>query len=186
MALIHCDFYSEALALATSMTVILPQRTRPAAPGPRLPCQPAKITSRRHAVLYLLHGLSDDHTTWQRRTSIERYVENLGLAVVMPAVQRSFYTDTACGRGYTRSNSSVSDAHSAQAGWHAQRAVRWACCYRGHGACPRKRRVAQATRLWACHPARARQAPEAEGLPRAAFLRCHRGPFGLSFVAVRN
>ena len=48
-------------------------------------------------MLWLLHGLSDDHTIWQRRTSIERYVEALNLAVVMPAVDRSFYTDMAQG-----------------------------------------------------------------------------------------
>ncbi len=45
------------------------------------------------AVLYLLHGLSDDHSVWLRRTSIERYVANLPLAVVMPAANRSFYTN---------------------------------------------------------------------------------------------
>jgi S-formylglutathione hydrolase FrmB len=48
-------------------------------------------------LLYLLHGLSDDHTIWMRRTSIERYAAALGLTVVMPAVQRSFYTDMAFG-----------------------------------------------------------------------------------------
>ncbi len=36
-------------------------------------------------VLYLLHGLSDDHTAWLRYTSIERYAAARGLAVVMPA-----------------------------------------------------------------------------------------------------
>ncbi|MCD8483063.1 MAG: esterase family protein [Verrucomicrobia bacterium] len=51
-------------------------------------------------VLYLLHGLSDDHTIWMRRTSIERYVSELGLAVVMPAVHRSFYTDMPSGLKY--------------------------------------------------------------------------------------
>src|SRR5258705_6398585 len=50
--------------------------------------------------LYLLHGLSDDDTTWVRRTSLERYVAELGLAVVMPQVQRSFYTDEVFGRPY--------------------------------------------------------------------------------------
>ena len=45
-------------------------------------------------VLYLLHGLSDDHTTWVRRTSIERYVEGMPLIVVMPNGERSFYTDS--------------------------------------------------------------------------------------------
>ena len=44
-------------------------------------------------VLYLLHGLSDDDTIWSRRTSIERYVAPLGIAVVMPQVHQSFYSD---------------------------------------------------------------------------------------------
>jgi S-formylglutathione hydrolase FrmB len=51
-------------------------------------------------VLYLLHGLSDDHTIWQRRTSIERYAASRRLAVVMPAVNRSFYTDQKHGYKY--------------------------------------------------------------------------------------
>ncbi|MBU0951272.1 MAG: esterase family protein [Elusimicrobia bacterium] len=82
MALIHCGFFSEVLQISTSMYVILPQ------------------TTKKHPALYLLHGLSDDHTAWTRRTSIERYVESLGLAVVMPAVNRSFYTDMAHGAKY--------------------------------------------------------------------------------------
>ena len=51
-------------------------------------------------VLYLLHGLSDDDTIWTRRTSIERYVAPLGLAVVMPQVHRSFYADESYGGDY--------------------------------------------------------------------------------------
>lgn len=44
-------------------------------------------------VLYLLHGLSDDHSAWVRRTSLERYAANLNLAIVMPDGGRSFYVD---------------------------------------------------------------------------------------------
>lgn len=44
-------------------------------------------------VLYLLHGLSDDHTAWTRWTSIDRYVRDLPLMVVMPDAERSWYTD---------------------------------------------------------------------------------------------
>ena len=51
-------------------------------------------------LLYLLHGLSDDHTIWLRRTSIERYAAPLGLTVVMPAVHRSFYADERHGHRY--------------------------------------------------------------------------------------
>jgi putative tributyrin esterase len=91
MALIHCDFFSEVLQLATSMDVILPL--------PKWNGGPARKRAS-HPTLYLLHGLSDDHTIWQRRTSIERYVEGLDLAVVMPAVQRSYYADMATGLRY--------------------------------------------------------------------------------------
>ncbi|GAA3511474.1 alpha/beta hydrolase family protein [Georgenia daeguensis] len=94
MALLRCDFFSDVLGLSTSMTVILPQATTqqigmtgaaPAGPPP---------------VLYLLHGLSDDATIWTRRTSIERYVADRGLAVVMPQVDRSFYVDEHQGNRY--------------------------------------------------------------------------------------
>lgn len=94
MAFITCNFYSEALGLSTSMTVILPQQTT----------SQIGLTNRSsqklHKTLYLLHGLSDDDTIWARRTSIERYVAELGLAVVMPNVHQSFYTDMEYGNKY--------------------------------------------------------------------------------------
>jgi S-formylglutathione hydrolase FrmB len=45
------------------------------------------------SVLYLLHGRSDDHSIWARRTRIECYVANLPLIVVMPDGARGFYCD---------------------------------------------------------------------------------------------
>ncbi len=92
MAFLQCDFFSEVLGLSCSMNVILPQQTN------NQIGMESRAAGKKHPTLYLLHGLSDDHTTWMRRTSIERYVAPLGLAVVMPAVHRSFYTDMA--RGY--------------------------------------------------------------------------------------
>ena len=94
MALIHCDFFSDVLGLSTSMTVILPQATT------RQIGMSGATRAEVHPTLYLLHGMSDDHTIWIRRTSIERYVAPLGLAVVMPSVHRSFYTDMAHGANY--------------------------------------------------------------------------------------
>ena len=52
------------------------------------------------AVLYLLHGYSDDHSIWMRRTSIERYAAAYNLAVIMPAVNHSFYANEAHGERY--------------------------------------------------------------------------------------
>ncbi|MGI5869016.1 MAG: alpha/beta hydrolase [Kiritimatiellia bacterium] len=85
MALFHANFHSEVLGMQSSAEVILPERPDPA---------------RKLPVLYLLHGLSDDHTIWQRRTSIERYASSYYLAVVMPNAHRSFYTDMKHGRPY--------------------------------------------------------------------------------------
>ena len=73
------------------MYVLLPQRTMEERMSKRAP---------KYRVLYLLHGHSDDHTAWQRWTSIERYVEGFNLAVVMPAGHLSFYTDMAYGPKY--------------------------------------------------------------------------------------
>ncbi len=94
MAFIQCDFYAETLGLSTSMNVILPQATRGQI-GMK-----GTAGEGRHPVLWLLHGRSDDHTIWGRRTSIERYVAELGLAVVMPSAGLSFYCDMAGGSRY--------------------------------------------------------------------------------------
>ncbi len=108
MALVRCDFFSEALEVSTSITVLLPQ---PAA-GIGLDAAGAEGADGGAAeahgtadadgppLLYLLHGLSDDHTAWTRYTSLERYAAEQGLAVVMPSAGRSFYADERHGHAY--------------------------------------------------------------------------------------
>jgi S-formylglutathione hydrolase FrmB len=86
MALIESRFDSQVLDLSLGMNVILPE----------LP----KAWDTPPAVLYLLHGLSDDHTIWSRRTSIERYAADYPLVVVMPDVHKSFYCDMKHGSKY--------------------------------------------------------------------------------------
>ena len=49
--------------------------------------------NKKFPVVYLLHGLSDDHTIWLRRSNIERYATLYGTAVIMPNGDRSLYTD---------------------------------------------------------------------------------------------
>jgi putative tributyrin esterase len=92
MALLQCAFSSEVLGQQVPCWVILP---RPTTKDGKLIEEP-----RDYPVLYLLHGMSDDHTIWVRRTSIERYVANMNIAVVMPAAGRTFYTDMAVGPRY--------------------------------------------------------------------------------------
>lgn len=88
MAAIECKFVSETLGMATSMRVLLPEPSR------------RQAQRSQHPVLFLLHGLTDDETSWTRFSSIERYVAPLGLAVVMPNVHRSYYTNMRHGYRY--------------------------------------------------------------------------------------
>lgn len=93
MALLQVHSFSEALNVQTTVYVILPEATQgigiQAAGKNELP-----------KVLYLLHGYSDDHSIWLRRTSVERYAAAHNLAVVMPAVNHSFYTNEVYGERY--------------------------------------------------------------------------------------
>ena len=93
MALLEMTAYSACLGGETEFYVILPENTQGmiGMDGRASACCPT---------LYLLHGMSDDHSIWLRRTSIERYAAEKGLAVVMPAAGLSYYTDMAHGEKY--------------------------------------------------------------------------------------
>ena len=87
MAFITCNFNSGFLGKAVTLNAIIPQKLRGEAP-------------EKYRTLFLLHGLSDDHTAWCRYTSIERYAREYNIAVIMPDGGRSFYTDAANGFKY--------------------------------------------------------------------------------------
>jgi S-formylglutathione hydrolase FrmB len=97
MAFINLKLFSDSLNRAAEVNVIIPENNRG-----RIP------------VLYLLHGLSGDYGIWMRMTSIERYVEKMGIAVVMPDGGRSFYTDMQNGANYQKYVSKNSGRKSAQ------------------------------------------------------------------------
>ena len=93
MAFLQVQFFSQALNVASTVNVIMPE-----------PSQGIGITAAQSGelpkVLYLLHGYSDDHSIWMRRTSVERYAAQYNLAVIMPAVNHSFYTNEVHGERY--------------------------------------------------------------------------------------
>lgn len=84
MALFHMNFYSDALDQTTAVNVIIPEGRK----------------NGKFKTLWLLHGLTDDYTAWMRYSSVERYAKDYRIAVVMPCVDRSWYTDTAYGKKY--------------------------------------------------------------------------------------
>jgi putative tributyrin esterase len=105
MIRMRTDFFAESLGMGTSMVVLMPQEAAGIGMGGADGADGAESAGGAGAaagvpVLYLLHGLSDDCTIWERRTSIERYASERGIAVVMPEVRRSFYTDEAVGEKY--------------------------------------------------------------------------------------
>ena len=84
MAYFRGDFPSGALGMQTGIHVFIPDW----------------MQNSKCPVLYLLHGLSDNCSNWVRNTGVGRYSEEYGVAVVMPEVQRSFYTDMKYGSQY--------------------------------------------------------------------------------------
>ena len=82
MAFFQVDYKSAVLGKQTRFTAVIPENAQNA------------------PVVYLLHGLSDSCTSWMRRSSVERYAEKQGFAVIMPEGERSFYTDMKHGEAF--------------------------------------------------------------------------------------
>jgi len=89
MALIRIDHVPESVGVNLPLYIILPD-----------PGKFGEVPLAKRKVLYLLHGLSDDGSAWQRYTSIETLAAAYGLVVVMPSAGRSFYTDQLNGQKY--------------------------------------------------------------------------------------
>lgn len=95
MAFVQLHVFSEALGMQTEVYAVIPQKSSNGEIGIG-----GGVKDKKYKCLYLLHGLSDDHTIWLRRTSIERYAQEYGICVVMPFGARSFYTDMKYGEKY--------------------------------------------------------------------------------------
>ncbi len=89
MALIRLDHVPETTKVNQALNIILPD-----------PGKMNGVPVRERKVLYLLHGLSDDASAWQRYTTIETLASTYGLVVVMPSAGRSFYADQPNGQLY--------------------------------------------------------------------------------------
>ena len=52
-------------------------------------------STRRYPVLYLLHGLGDDHTAWAYMTNLSGYAAGQQMIIIMPDGGRSWYVNSA-------------------------------------------------------------------------------------------
>jgi putative tributyrin esterase len=89
MALTRIDHVPETVKINLPLNVILPD-----------PGRMGGVPVAERKVLYLLHGLSEDASAWQRYSSIETLAASYGLVVIMPSAGRSFYIDQPNGQGY--------------------------------------------------------------------------------------
>jgi putative tributyrin esterase len=89
MALLHIDHVPVTVKVNLPLNIILPD-----------PGKIGGVPVAKRKVLYLLHGLSDDASAWQRYSSIETIAAEYELVVVMPSAGRSFYTDQPNGQKY--------------------------------------------------------------------------------------
>jgi putative tributyrin esterase len=91
MAVISLNYNSKTIGMHQNITIILPEDDS---------YFEAHKEAKPLKSLMLLHGLSSDETTYVRYTSIERYANEHQLAVIMPRVDHSAYSNMAFGHNY--------------------------------------------------------------------------------------
>lgn len=90
MACFQGGFRSLVLGTETHVNVIVPYDRYDETGNP----------GKYDKVLYMLHGLKQNCSSWLRNSSIERYANYYGFAVVLPEVGRSFYANMEMGMDY--------------------------------------------------------------------------------------
>src|SRR5438874_12910260 len=75
-SVVTVDFDAASLGRVVTYTALVPQTGTPP-----------------YAVLYQLHGASDDHRAWLYKSNLLRYVDGLPLVVVMPSGENSYWRD---------------------------------------------------------------------------------------------
>lgn len=75
-SVVTVDCHAPSLDRAVTYTALIPENGTPP-----------------FAVLYQLHGASDDHRAWLYKSNLLRHLEGLPLVVVLPSGENSYYVD---------------------------------------------------------------------------------------------
>lgn len=96
--LCQCSFFSGALHSPSEIIILLPS------PAPSQlesgDYNAIYQTGQNYRTLTLLHGMQGDHTSWLRHTRIERFAQDAGLAIVLPAGLNSYYENLSYSLNY--------------------------------------------------------------------------------------
>ena len=102
MAKFTCNFISYTLRRTVDITVVVPSPSIPeteATASSQAPC--THTPKDLYPVLYLLHGMGNNHATWTGYTNVEMYAEERNIAIVNLSAENKAYIDNGVDDFYT-------------------------------------------------------------------------------------
>lgn len=90
MAKFQCNVISYTLKRTVDITVVIPTPTIPESMGMGGK-QPSHTPKADYPVLYLLHGMGNNHATWSGYSNVEFFAEERNIAVVMISGENKGY-----------------------------------------------------------------------------------------------
>ncbi len=91
MAKFTCNFISYTLKRTVDITVVIPTVTIPESMGMAGGGKPAHTPKEKFPVLYLLHGMGNNHATWTGYTNVEMFAEERQIAIVNLSAENKSY-----------------------------------------------------------------------------------------------
>ena len=97
MAVFQCNVISYVLTRTVDITVIIPSTTIPESMASLMgnadAPAPSHVVKEKYPVLYLMHGMGNNHAQWRGYTNVELFAEERNIAVVMISGENKFYRD---------------------------------------------------------------------------------------------
>ena len=90
MAKFQCNVISYTLKRTVDITVVIPTPTIPDSMGMG-GNTPSHVPEAKYPVLYLLHGMGNNHATWSGYSNVEFFAEERNIAVVMISGENKAY-----------------------------------------------------------------------------------------------
>ncbi len=100
MAKLTCNFISYTLRRTVDITVVIPSATIPESMSTMMGGEALDLSYKnkeKFPVLYLLHGMGNNHATWTGYTNVELFAEERNIAVVMISAENKCYVNVSEG-----------------------------------------------------------------------------------------
>lgn len=91
MAKFTCNFISYTLKRTVDITVVIPSVTIPESMGMTGKGPATHVPQAKYPVVYLLHGMGNNHAQWTGYTNVELYAEERQIAIVNLSAENKSY-----------------------------------------------------------------------------------------------